>query len=488
MTTTSNNGHEPLKIVGLQVNGFRKLRAIDMTFKDKGITEIKGQNKQGKTSAINSIEWLIAGNRVLNKDIKNPDAEKITGTLLLNRYEIKRVRGKSDQLQVKDLKTGEPAGGRVQDFLNTFINELTLNPRPFIDKTELDKLKFLMDLLKDKIRELSLQIAGMEFSEIDKALATYENERLLTGREVKKFGEIVLPEKVEKVDISVLTTERKKLEELNKALLDEYEEAKERELAEIEVFNKAQREKQKAIDVENDRLSDAQGDEEETLTRIEELKKELAKAEAELERARRNIEDAKQKLTALPQPEPEKSLTVTTPKPVLYSTDEIDKKIQHAGAINEKAAAYREILNKKKEKEEKEKEYNAFTGKIETLREKKFEILRKVDTGVPGLEIREDGVYYNGISSANWSDSESIIISSQLCLAQMPLLRAIFIDKFESFDADSRKQIEDWAKENDIQVIVTTVGTIPEQLEDGVFYIQEGQLVTGGKTLEEVEA
>ncbi len=480
----NNNGHQPLKIIGLSVDGFRKLKAIDMSFKENGITEIKGQNKQGKTSILNTIQWMIEGNKVLNRDIKNPDAEKINGKLLLNRYEIKRVRGKTDQLQVKDTETGEPAGGRVQDFLNTFVNELTLNPRPFVDKTELDKLKFLMDLLKDKIRNLSLEIAGMDFSEIDKTLSTYEQDRLIAGREVKKFGDIVLPEKVEKVDITQLTAERKKLEDLNGALMEDYEEKKQAELEKIESFNAEQRSFAKMLEVETDRNKDLLADLDYADNEIKTLKAKIIELETERKKILENLQDSNEKLNKYPKPEPEKSLIFSLPKPELKSTDGIDKKIQEAGATNEKAQVYQEALKKKQEKEEKEREYNSFDTKIKTLREKKFEILRKVDTGVPGLEIKEDGVYYNDISSSNWSDSESIIISSQLCLAQMPLLRAVFIDGFETFDDTSRRQIENWAKANEVQVVVTTVASIPDELEDGVFYIEEGKLIT--KETEEV--
>lgn len=44
----STTGNE-LKLIGLQVDGFRKLNAIDMSFKLKGLTQIKGDNQQGKT-------------------------------------------------------------------------------------------------------------------------------------------------------------------------------------------------------------------------------------------------------------------------------------------------------------------------------------------------------------------------------------------------------------------------------------------------------
>lgn len=482
---TNNNGHEPLKLIGLQINGFRKLNAIDMSFKLNGLTQIKGDNEMGKTSIINSIEWLIRGNRVLNRNIKNPDAEKIEGRLILGDYEIKRTRGKSDQLQVKNLSDGSPVKGEVQNFLDTLINELTLNPQPFLNKTEVQKYQFLMELLKDKIKELSLEIAGMEFSEIDKKLETFETDRTLTGREVKKYGDIELPEKVEKVDITALSEERKKLEKLNEDLLAKYEEAKQKELDEIGSFNKEQREKTAAIESTEKSIKDYEDKLIEDQADIDRLKKELFDAETKWNGHNNSLNKEKIDLANLPKAEPEKPLVATAKKPELNSTDAIDKKIQDAGAINEKAAAYQTALDKKAEKAEKQKEYEAFTDKIEALRNKKFDILKKTDTGVKGLEIREDGIYYKDISSENWSDSESLRISCELCIAQSPKLRTIFLDRAESMGTKALKDFGDWAEKNDIQAIVTRVDdVVPDEIPDGTFFIEEGRLIKGIKEAE----
>lgn len=49
-----------------------------------------------------------------------------------------------------------------------------------------------------------------------------------------------------------------------------------------------------------------------------------------------------------------------------------------------------------------------------------------------------------------------------------PKLRAIAIDKGESYDKESLKSLGKWAKENDLQAFIAIVDEIPEELEEGV--------------------
>ena len=162
------------------------------------------------------------------------------------------------------------------------------------------------------------------------------------------------------------------------------------------------------------------------------------------------------------------------------STVDLENEIQSAYSTNQKAEVYEGWLKKKSEKSDKEIEYENFTQDIKELRDKKLEILRSIDTGVKGLEIREEGIYYNNFFSENWSDAESLRISAEVCLAQLPELRAVFLDRGESFDSDSLKELDKWATENDVLCITTIVDDIPDKMEAGVFYIQEGHLI-GGK-------
>jgi hypothetical protein len=160
----------------------------------------------------------------------------------------------------------------------------------------------------------------------------------------------------------------------------------------------------------------------------------------------------------------------------LINTQEISLQIQKAEETNIKAMEYLSYLSKKKAIEEKRKEYERYSDKIKCLRTNKKALLRKTDTGVQGLEIREDGLYFDGIYSENWSDSQGIKIACDLCISMNPKLRSVFIDRGESFGCKRFAELETWAKNNDIQVIITKViNSKPENMPANTYYISEGK-------------
>jgi DNA repair exonuclease SbcCD ATPase subunit len=472
-----------MKIIGLRCDGIRKLTAIEMEFKDKGIIPIKGKNKQGKSTIIDTIEWMLRGNKVANPQLIQNGKDRAEAEITLGKYRIKRImNGKGSKLEVKNLETGISEKGEVQNFLNAFINELTFNPRPFQDKTSLDKLKFCLELFKDKLETKSKELLGYGFSGIDTKLLTFEGERLLVGREIKKFGDLDedAPEKVERVDISATLSKKTEIEKRNTEKRIGYDAAKQKEIEKINEFNQTQSYLKEKLSEHKNEVTNYTDKVNSSKKKIENLKEQLLEEESNLEALQSHLTCAIDKLMGALKPEPEKPLTPQIPEPEYETTSNEDALIQNALAINQKAEVYESWLRKKNEKSAKENEYEDYNQKIKSLRDKKLEILRDINTGVKGLEIREDGIYYNDVYSENWSDSENLRISAELCLSQMPQLRTVFIDGAEAMDSDSLKDLESWAIENDVQCIVTIVSDLPKEaneFEEGVFYIEEGKLV-----------
>ncbi len=170
-----------LKIVGLSIENMRKIRAINMEFTDKGLTQIVGKNKQGKTTALDSIE-LALGKFDSSKVSMITNGEKKSKVMLdLGDYNVTRdVNNKNTKSSSLKIETKE--GKKVPkpvEFVDSLINELTFNPYIFINK----KLSAKMEALK------SLQNIGSEIDKIDYAIKEQSEERTLVGRERKKLGE-----------------------------------------------------------------------------------------------------------------------------------------------------------------------------------------------------------------------------------------------------------------------------------------------------------
>ncbi|MFA5906804.1 MAG: hypothetical protein WC836_22935, partial [Desulfobacula sp.] len=168
-------------------------------------------------------------------------------------------------------------------------------------------------------------------------------------------------------------------------------------------------------------------------------------------------------------------------QPEFKEFTEIDEKISTASATNTKAQTYKDYQTWKTNKANKQAEYDKLTKEISTLKDKKVKKLAETDMPVKGLIIKEVtegnyGLFYEDIYCENWSTSTGWKIALAICAAMQPDLRAIFLDNGEALDSDTRKALDEWAVKNNIQVILTVVEKIPEELADGKFYIQEGRI------------
>lgn len=424
-----------LKIIGLKMDGFKNLSAVEMQFpQDGGCTFIRGGNEQGKTSIIESLWWLFSGRSTINLEKIQHGKDKISGAVDLGEYTIERVQTKkSDRLEIKR-KDGFAVTERKQAFLDKLTNQLTFNPFPFLNLPSEKKLKFMMDFRK------------IDFSEIDQKISQLEQERLFTGRDIKKIGEIPEVPKVEPVDVSALLEEKNRVQAQIEA-----------ELEQIRVFNQAQHKALEKIDLQKDKVE------------IWEMR--VSKLQAELDAAKKTLENAQIELTDLPEAKPPKIEAAS------QTTDEIDQKILEADGTNRKYSQWKEAEEKRLKLNVENIKYSEYDQKIKELRESKQRVLSETATGVDGLEIRETGLFYQGYLLENCSDSQKLRISMELCMAMKPPLKAVFLDRGESFDAARISEIERFAAENDIQVIITQVADdIPESVPDNVFYIVDGQI------------
>ena len=445
------------KLIGLSISNIRKLRAVELQFAPSGVTELRGQNQQGKTTVLKSIEMLIAGKGAIPADVVTHGEEsgkiigKLTNSETGQTFTVEKIIKDGDQ----KLKVTTGDGLQVnkpQTFLDTLITEATINPRPFMLKKASDKTKHLMDFLH------------IDFKEVDKEIANLETERTVVGREKAKLGkpepvEIVMP-----VDTTKLNAEKT---EINEKMTPAVTAAFQKYNTEKVVYDAAIKKK--------------------TDTGTE-----IADQMAEIVRLQTLIAEAQEKITTLSAD----LFTIVIPdEPVAPNAEtmfvaekariaEIDKQIADAAITNEKAKTYKEYQEKINAIGAKAKEYDDYTAKIKTLRANKMKKLGETKMPIPGLSIvidqenKEDGVYFNDIHSDNWSESEALRISLAIAAAAMPGLRAIFLDGANSFDKKNLAAIHEWSLQHDIQVIITIVDDRHDFIDEpNIFYIEEGKLL-----------
>jgi len=409
------------KLIGLQIEGLRLIKAAYLKFKPSGLTQIVGKNAMGKSTVIDAIEILFEGFKRSPEDIITHGKEKAVIIGELDDFLIKRViTNKTNRLEVITKSGFRPQ--KPQDFLNTLINKLTFRPQVFLDKKPEEKLKFLMEIL------------NLDFTEENRKIAEKENERLFVGRELKSLGEMEMPEKIDPVDINLLLKEKQ----------------------EITQYNENEKEKQFDINFFKSILKDIE-------YKYDNNDKPVIKTG--LAGIKKAIEDV---ISLLPLPE-------------FKDTAEIDSKISQANDINRKAQLYSNFIEWRKKKNQKQTEYDNLNEEIKKLREAKVKKLKAVKMPVEGLEIRElkeneYGLFYKDIFCENWARSLGWKIALSICAAMQPSLKAIFLDNGETLDEDSRQALDKWAIENNIQIILTVVQNIPDKLTEGTFYVEEGKI------------
>lgn len=411
-----------MKLIGLSIEGLRKIKAARLDFDGQHLIQIRGENGAGKSTVLDAVKYLFQGTKEIPADVVQHGEAKaeIVGTL--DEYVIRRVI-KSDG---KSTLTVEQHGGKIgspQKFLDTIAGKF-LDPQWFSELPGPEKKNVLMDYL------------NLDLSTYDEKIAQAEQDRLLCGRELKSIGRSESVEKVEEVSLSALMQERQ----------------------EIIRFNQEQEEIQEEID-----------------KKVLDLKSEIVKGAdlihapedflSHLDWLKEWIPQRTQKIKELPQPKPFKDLK------------EIEEKIDNAEEHNKKAAAYTAYIQQKEKHDAKQREYDTLNKAVKALRQEKAAMLKNADLPVKGLEITDTGLSHDGITDENWSDSQSMKISLLLSLAFSGELRTVYIKRGESLDSDSLQKLKSLAEKKDFQVIMEIVDDSYAVNDNGVFYIEEGEIV-----------
>jgi hypothetical protein len=172
-----------------------------------------------------------------------------------------------------------------------------------------------------------------------------------------------------------------------------------------------------------------------------------------------------------------------------YTPDDIDRleiQINEWVEADKKAAAYAAYLKWKEEIETLNGQYEALTGEIETLRTDRKKTLAAMNLGIKGLEIGEDNFLYHdgalrGITKTNrvgnWSAAESVQVFFSIGACFAGQMKVLVVDNAESLDEATTAAVSKWAEKTGFLVILLKVANIPEELEEGIIYLVEGEVV-----------
>lgn len=414
-----------VKITSFEAENVKRIKVVQFSPSEDGLTIIGGKNANGKTSVLDSIVYALGGEKYRPKNF-NRDGSAVPGRIkieLSNGLIVERS-GKNATLKVTD-PTGRKAG---QKLLNEVIEPLALNLPKFLNASDKEKGETLLQIIG----------VGEELSELDKQENLIYSERTLVGRDADKKAKLAealeyypdAPEEL--VSASELIKQQQEILARNGE-------------------NQRKRDRVKEITFEKHRIFDE----------AQRLEEQIAELTARLEERRKAYEK-----TA----EDEAIAMKDAAELEDESTVEIEESIANIEEINRRVRANLTKANAIDEAEQLRNEYSKMTDKLEEVRNKRKALLDSADLPLEGLSVSEGALVYKGQQWSDMSSAEQLIVATAIVRKLNPECGFVLMDKLEQMDTDTLAEFGSWLEAEGLQVIATRVSTGEECsiiIEDG---------------------
>ncbi len=409
---------DTIKINKLEIENVKRVKAVKIEPTASGLTILGGKNGQGKTTVLDSIAWVLGGEKFRPSEAQR-EGSVIPPNLhivLSNGLVVER-KGKNSDLKVTD-PTGTKAG---QQLLNEFVEQLALDLPKFMNSSNREKAETLLKIIG----------AGAQLYEYERQEKELYNKRLTIGQiadQKKKFAkeQPYYPD-APKVPVSASELIRQQQEIL----------ARNGE-------NQRKRDKALSLHAERNRLAE----------KVNSLKEELDKYQKQLIQVDQDMTIAYKTSEQLHD----------------ESTEELERNIANIEEINRKVRA-----NLDKDKAEDDaldyaNQYNTLTTQIDNVRQSKIDLLKNANLPLPGLSVEDGELTYNGKKWDCMSGSEQLRVAVAIVRKLNPKCGFVLMDKLEQMDLDTLQEFGLWLEQEGLQVIATRVSTGDECsiiIEDG---------------------
>lgn len=448
----------------------------------KGNLLLEGTNGVGKTSIIDAIRVAVSNSSEREVIVRQGHKE---GEIYLELDDgMKIERKKRDQgSDYKKITKNEKDVARPETFLKNLFSELQLNPAQFINYTDKEKNRILLNMIEF---DWDMRWIEKQFGEIPKDVdydqhilqvlhdiqsdkGYYYNQRQDINRTIREKRAVIrdimedIPEnysadKWRNYSIMKIYNEVAKMENRNS-----YKKTVENNIKDIE--HKTTKLKADVSEEIQSVYKMADEQEKELGKKIEALEKQLAL----LRQKRDNVKDRADTIVKSKQSDLHKKLKELAEdkkkqeeelkKIKTYSEEEIEKKKQEGdyaeemkGYLNEHDRAERiegEIEDLNMETEE-------LTRKIELARELPGEILKKATIPIKELTVEDGRPLINGLPVNNLSEGELLDLCVDVTIQKPEGLRLILLDSIPNdLSEDNQKRLFKKLKEHDIQFVAT---------------------------------
>lgn len=484
-----------VKITSFEAENFKRIKAVSFTPQESGITTIGGNNRQGKTSVLDDIAYVLGGAKFAPSNPKNNDSdgESFNKITLSNGIVVERS-GKNLSLKVTD-PTGKRAG---QELLNEFISAFALDLPKFMSASDREKAMILLETLgiKKQLTELDdrekcLYDERTEIGRVALSLDKHAKEMdFFDDAPAAEISATTIIEKQQKaVEINNRNAEfRRNLDARKNELaqwtrqLAEFDEETPKLEAEFELKKKSVHDGySEKLNSNNQRIAQMEAE----IKRIQQENGEImARAEQsrlamEKEEAQRRESRNQKRQNGISGIEAAKKTIADMEIQREFLPDDVDlsifqRDIENLESENAKFRANQAHGIASAEAKGKQNEYDEYTGNIEEVRRERMALLSSVKMPLPGLTVKDAELYYNGQRWDGMSGSERLIVGASIARAVNPSCGFVLMDKLEQMDLDTLSEFGAWAIRENLQIIATRVS----KGEECSFIIEDGMVVS----------
>jgi len=387
-----------MKIVSLEAENVKCLKAIEIK-PDGNLVVIGGDNGNGKSSILDSIEYALAGGKHIPEKPIREGQEKARIVLDLGDLQVIRTFTKNGTNLVVKSKEGATFPS-PQDMLNKILGNLSFDPLEFVRMDNRQRIETLKKLV------------GIDFTELNNRYKAAFDKRTDTnrrGKELKaQYDSLPFHKDVPDKEVSV--------SELSKQLTN-------------------------ALSA-NQKLNEVNRSFDNNKSKIDNINKQINQLMEERSKIEKYIDVEKKQLEKLK----------------IIDTVEIQEKISSSEDINNKI---RENIKKRSLNVELEKlrdESQSLSGELESITKNKNEMMEKAKFPIKGLSFDDNNVIFNNIPFDQASQGEKIKISTAMGLVLNPTLKILLIRDGSLLDAKNLEIVAKMAEKMDSQIWIERVG------------------------------
>ncbi|MBL8048102.1 MAG: AAA family ATPase [Chthonomonas sp.] len=441
MSTTLQLPNNQIRITGIDIRSFKRVRAFSLTL-DEGdnLVTIGGENANGKSSVLDAIENALCGVPRTQTMPVHSGAQGAGIKVTIPPYQVKRLfdaNGKPN-LEITRLDDGTKVPN-PQQFLNDLIGGMFVDPLDFIAKQPIEQRRILADLV------------GLDMDAIDKQIEDARSRQSQLDEHQKRLiarvGELPWHDDAPDAEVSVADLSQ--------------------ELQRILDHNNTCDQARNATDLKRQEITGMEDAIDRSAAEIQRLKRQLEEAESRLKTQEANLAEHRRLLG---------NLEMAAHQMVKQDPTAIQNQMAGVEEANRKFRDNQAKLAGKDEWTKAEAELGQAIQQVTYLQSEKKRMLSEANFPVPGLAFNAKEVTLNEIPFRQASHAEQVRASVGIALAMRGQLGLILIRDASTVDKKTLRLIADEAAQRGAQVFAEVVANLEEEGFDRQcsIYIHDG--------------